>query len=225
MRKRRHIIRFRLYAVLLVVLVLAGLFLYLRYGQKHPKALLIEPTPILATRIRTLGELTTACFYGETVISASKPNSFSSSTLGSLARDGFGRDVDDHIVIIANGTVRAGIDLREMTGEDIIFSGDTVVVRLPSPRYLDVIINPSDFEVFAESGKWPQEEVSRLQETARRKILAEADAIKLKEAAYETATEAITDLLAACGYTCIRFVHPVPSLNPLVLEGFRPLRP
>lgn len=220
---RRHRIPFRLFAFLLVVLALAGLFLYLQYGQKYQKALLIDRTPIIATRIRALGELTTACFYGETVISASKPSSFSYSALGSLARDGLGRDVDDHLVIVANGTVRAGIDLQEMTAEDIRFSGDTVVVRLPLPKYLDVIINPSDFEVFAESGKWTQDEVSKLQENARRKFLADADAIHLKDAAYETATEAVTDLLAACGYTCIRFVHPVPTLDPPVLESFRPL--
>ncbi len=225
MSKRRHRIPFRLYAILLAGLVLIGLVFYLRNVQMDRKALTIDETPILATRIRALGELTTACFYGETVISESKPNAFSTTALGSLARDGLGRDVDDHLVIVANGTVRAGIDLREMTGEDILFSGDTVVVRLPFPRYLDVIINPSDFEVFAESGKWTQDEVSRLQETARRKIVSEADGVGLKETAYERATEAVTDLLAACGYTCIRFVHPVSSLNLPAPEGFRPLRP
>ena len=204
---RKIIVKITPAAVLLVGILIAALF-YLSGNRKGKHALTIDDTPVIVTKIRSLGELTTACYYDEIVLTGTKQNVFSSSPLGSIARDGFGKDVDDHLVIIAKGTVRAGIDLQEMTDDHIHFSGDTVFVRLPSPQYLDIIVNPSDFEVFAESGKWTHEQVTGLQNTARQRLLMGADHYGLKSKAYEGAMEAVTDLLLASGYTYIRFDHP-----------------
>lgn len=204
--------------ILLAALILAAILLFPRIKRTEKKGLTIDDTPVIVTKIQTLGELTTACYYDEMVLTGSKKNSFSSSPLGSLARDGFGKDVDDHLVIIAKGTVRAGVNLLEMSEEDIRFSGDTVIVRLPFPQYLDVIVNPSDFEVFAESGKWTQEQVASLQETARKRLVMEADHYGLKGKAYQGAMDAVTELLVASGYTYIRFDY-IPSYIKLPRYG------
>ena len=197
-------------AVLLAVVLLVGAILLTRGDGRVKRSLTIDDTPVIVTKIRSLGELTTACYYDEMVLSRTKQNAFSSTALGSLAREGLGKDVDDHLVLIAKGTVRAGVDLMDMTEEDIRFVGDTAYIRLPAPQYLDVIVNPSDFEVFAESGKWTHEEVTALQGSARQRLLMEADHAALKTKAYEGAMEAVTDLLAASGYTYIRYDH-IPS--------------
>ena len=194
-------------AILLVVLLLVGAFLLTRGVRQGKRPLTIDDTPVIVTKIRSLGELTTACYYDELVLSQTKPNAFSSTALGSLA-EGLGKDVDDHLVLIAKGTVRAGLDLMEMTEEDIRFVGDTAYIRLPAPQYLDVIVNPSDFEVFAETGKWTHEEISGLQETARTRLLMGADHYGLKSRAYAGAMDAVTELLAASGFSYIRFDHP-----------------
>ncbi len=204
---RKIIVKITPAAVLLAGILIAALF-YLPGSRKGRHTLTIDDTPVIVTKIRSLGELTTACYYDEIVLTGTKQNVFSSSPLGSIARDGFGKDVDDHLVIIAKGTVRAGIDLMEMTDDRIRFSGDTVFVRLPAPQYLDIIVNPSDFEVFAETGKWTHEQVTSLQNTARQRLLMGADHYGLKSKAYEGAMEAVTDLLVASGYTYIRFDHP-----------------
>ena len=205
---KRVIIKITPAAVLLAVLVVAAAFLLPRLGQRGRRALTIDDTPVIVTKIRSLGELTTACYYDEMVLTRSKPNAFSSSALGSLARDGFGKDVDDHLVVIAKGTVRAGLNLMDMTEDDIRFAGDTAYIRLPAPQYLDVIVNPSGFEVFAETGKWSHEEITGLQETARQRLLMGADHYGLKSKAYAGAVDAVTELLAASGFTHIRFDHP-----------------
>ena len=151
--EKKIIVKITPAAVLLAVLVfLAALFLT-RGDHRDKQALTIQDTPVIITKIRSLGELTTACYYDEMVLSRTKPNALSSTALGSLA-EGLGKDVDDHLVLIAKGTVRAGVDLMDMTEEDVRFVGDTAFIRLPAPQYLDVIVNPSDFEVFAETGKW-----------------------------------------------------------------------
>ena len=194
-------------AILLAVLVLLAALFLARGDRRDKQPLTIQDTPVIITKIRSLGELTTACYYDEMVLSRTKPNALSSTALGSLA-EGLGKDVDDHLVLIAKGTVRAGVDLMDMTEEDIRFVGDTAFIRLPAPQYLDVIVNPSDFEVFAETGKWTHEEVTSLQSTARQRLLMGADHYGLKSRAYAGAMDAVTELLVASGYTYIRFDHP-----------------
>ena len=206
--ERKIIVKITPAAVLLAALLLAAAILFTRDAQRAKRGLAIDDTPVIVTRIRSLGELTTACYYDEMVLAGSKQNAFSASPLGSLARDGFGKDVDDHLVIIAKGTVRAGVDLMDMKEEDVRFVGDTAYIRLPMPQYLDVIVNPSDFEVFAETGKWSHDEMTDLQDTARKRLLMGADHYGLKSKAYEGAMDAVTELLAASGYTYIRFDHP-----------------
>ena len=205
--EKRIVVKITPAAVLLAVLLLVGAFLLLRGVRQEKRALTIGDTPVIVTKIRSLGELTTACYYDEMVLSRTKQNAFSSSALGSLA-EGLGKDVGDHLVLIAKGTVRAGLDLMDMREEDVRFVGDTAWIRLPAPQYLDVIVNPSDFEVFAETGKWTHEEVTVLQETARTRLLMGADHYGLKSKAYAGAMDAVTELLAASGYTHIHFDHP-----------------
>ena len=194
-------------AVLLAVVLLVGVLVITREDGRGKRPLTIDNTPVIVTKIRSLGELTTACYYDEMVLTRTKQNALSSSALGSLA-EGLGKDVDDHLVLIAKGTVRAGVDLMDMTEEDIRFVGDTAYIRLPAPQYLDVIVNPSDFEVFAETGRWTHEEVTGLLETARTRLLMGADHYGLKSKAYAGAMDAVTELLAASGYTHIHFDHP-----------------
>ena len=205
--EKKIIVKITPAAVLLVVLLLVGAFLLHRGVRQEKRPLTIDDTPVIVSKIRSLGELTTACYYDEMVLSQNKPNAFSSSALGSLA-EGLGKDVDDHLVLIAKGTVRAGLDLMDMSEEDVRFVGDTAYIRLPAPQYLDVIVNPSDFEVFAETGKWTHEEITGLQETARTRLLMGADHYGLKSRAYAGAIDAVTELLVASGYTYIRFDHP-----------------
>ena len=205
--EKKIIVKITPAAVLLVVLVLVGAILLNRGVRQEKRPLTIDDTPVIVTKIRSLGELTTACYYDEMVLSRTKENAFSSSALGSLA-EGLGKDVDDHLVLIAKGTVRAGLDLMDMSEEDVRFVGDTAYIRLPAPQYLDVIVNPSDFEVFAETGKWTHEEITGLQETARTRLLMGADHYGLKSRAYAGAMDAVTELLVASGYTYIRFDHP-----------------
>ena len=205
--EKKIIVKITPAAVLLVVLLLVGAFLLHRGVRQEKRPLTIDDTPVIVTKIRSLGELTTACYYDEMVLSRTKENAFSSSALGSLA-EGLGKDVEDHLVLIAKGTVRAGLDLMDMSEEDVRFVGDTAYIRLPAPQYLDVIVNPSDFEVFAETGKWTHEEITGLQETARTRLLMGADHYGLKSRAYAGAMDAVTELLAASGFTYIRFDHP-----------------
>ncbi len=64
----------------------------------------------------------------------------------------------------------AGTDLFMLGENDIIVTGDSVSVRLPRARILDIIINPSDFSTFTETGEWSNDAVTRVKIKARRKM-------------------------------------------------------
>lgn len=200
-------------SVILLALIVLAFFLVRGRNARH-NTLRIQDTPSVVTRIRTLGELTTACFQDEFVITEAKTNPLSATPLGSIAREGFGKDLDDHLVFIVRGTVRCGIDFSRLRKEDLRLSGDTAFVKLPAPQYLDVILNPTDFEVFAESGRWTQEEVARLQDRARSRLLQEAAGSGLKKMARAGAEQAVSDLLRACSFKVILFSqeNPFPSV-------------
>ena len=55
-----------------------------------------------------------------------------------------------------------------MNKDDIAVSGDSVSVRLPQARILDMITNPSDFSTFTETGTWSNEAVTAVKLKARR---------------------------------------------------------
>ena len=99
--EKKIIVKITPAAVLLVVLLLVGAILFHRGIRLEKRSLAIDDTPVIITKIRSLGELTSACYYDEMVLSRTKQNAFSSTALGSLARDGLGKDVDDHLVLIA----------------------------------------------------------------------------------------------------------------------------
>ena len=65
--------------VLLAILVVAGLFLAGSLTQRRKHALTIDDTAVIVTKVRALGELTTACYYDEMVLTRSKPGALSTT--------------------------------------------------------------------------------------------------------------------------------------------------
>lgn len=74
--------------------------------------------------------------------------------------------LDTLAVVIARGTVNVGFDLSDLQEEDVRFSGDTLFVDLGEPVVLDVIINPSDYEIFDSVKDW--NDVARLPQVLKR---------------------------------------------------------
>ena len=62
---------------------------------------------------------------------------------------------DDHLIRIYYGTMRLGIDMKELTSDRITVSGDTVFLLLPPVRLLDErFIDEARTRAFHESGRW-----------------------------------------------------------------------
>ena len=130
----------------------------------------IENTPILIREIKEMAQLITITAYDEVVVDSAKasPLDLMKAITGiSLAPIS---PAYDRLVIVAKGKVMAGTDLKMMNENDIVVTEDSVSVRLPQARILDVIINPSDFSTFTETGSWTNDAVTALKLKARRKM-------------------------------------------------------
>ena len=77
--EKKIIVKITPAAVLMAVLVLVAAILLTRGDRRDKQPLTIDDTPVIVTKIRSLGQLTTACYYDEMVLTRSKQNSFSAS--------------------------------------------------------------------------------------------------------------------------------------------------
>jgi hypothetical protein len=74
----------------------------------------------------------------------------------------------DRIVIIARGSVQAGTNLRYLSENDIHVEEDSITVDLPPAEILEVIVNPSGFSTFSETGVWSPGAVNLVKAKAKR---------------------------------------------------------
>jgi hypothetical protein len=150
-------------SILLIIFLLQKIHWFPSFsGLFKSKPVIIEETPVLIKEIHNLSLLTTISMYDEIVM-----DSLKSKHLPSFP--GL-RPVPDKIVLIGKGTVTAGVDLKKINDNDVRIMKDSVMIRLPQPEIQSVIMNPSDFETFAEEGKWSPEEITQIKIRMRDKI-------------------------------------------------------
>lgn len=198
-------------AVVCLLLRLTGVF---RRDKAPVRGLKIRDTQTLVTQVREMSSLVTACYYGEVVQTARKQRSVNA----------FGASLplpEDEICIISRGKAKAGIDLSKLDDDALMLRGDTVLVRLPEPEIFEVILNPSDYEIFVEDGKWSHEEVMAIERRAKEVIRRDALAAGLPEKATGSALRQLDRLLRAFGFKEVILSPsflPLPAGEPPVRE-------
>ena len=177
-----------------VVLALV-LFLLLHLGVRRQRTLAIEQTETLVDQVRRIGELSSAGYYEELVLTDRDE-----SYLAEVKRaTGLNRLTgNDDFVIICKGRVRAGYDFTKMGPDDFSVSGDTLRLTLPPVEILDVVINPTDYELFA--GHRTHEETVGLVLQAKQRLRADAIRAGILDQAELSAESALRRLLDWMGY-------------------------
>jgi len=80
-----------------------------------------------------------------------------------------GRIYDDVLVRIYYGSLRLGVDLSELSEDDLTISGDSVKAELPPIKLLDEnFIDEARTQAFYEKGKWSDAAKSQLYKKAER---------------------------------------------------------
>lgn len=173
----------------------------------------IEQTLTIVEQVRATAEYGSVRFYDEFVVNYVKDNAVSKSGLNHLFKDNL--VPKDRMVLICKGTVRAGFDLKKVGEDDVRVKGDTLWVRLPKPEYLDVVLNPSDFEYFERTGNWSHYQDSRVKAHAKEQLLADADKNHLLEKAQQVGTTRLEAMLKKMGFgTVVLTVEPAQKAAP-----------
>lgn len=184
----RYLLPLTLLAIVLVLLLEPR-------RMQRSRELEIERTAAIVEQVRSIGELSSAGFYEELVLTDRDESYFSelmrASGLSRLTGSG-------DFVIICKGRVRAGFDLTKIQESDFTFSGDTLRLILPPVEILDVVLNPADYEHF--SGHRTHEETTGILLQAKQQLRADALREGILDQAELSAEAHLRRLLSAMGY-------------------------
>ena len=189
--------------IVVILLVLAGgAFAAYKFGLFDSKGeeLKIDKTANVVTEIKKISEFTSACFYEEIILTEKK----ASDNVTNKVTGFFGKKeavCKDEIVIIANGKVRAGFNLQNLKDENIVVKGDTLSINLPKVEIFDVIVNPSDFDIYIEEGKWSQDQVTKIENKAIERVKADAVKDGIMKKAEESGIKKLTEIFKTFGFS------------------------
>jgi hypothetical protein len=156
-----------------------------------PKETSIEPSALIIENVTPLAQLFSSTYYSEFPITEiKKTDAFFGLT-----------KTDNELILIAKGNCYAGTDLSKLSKDDIqITDSVSCTISLPSAEFLDVVMNPTDFEIYKEDGEWSSEEVKKLKEKAKDEIKEMAIKDEVLKKADERSIQMFTDLLKSLGY-------------------------
>ncbi len=202
----KYIFIFKLIVLLFVVGAVAGAFLY--FSSLNPfaglfgKELKIDKTANVITEVKKISKFTTACYYEEVALAERKANDVTDNTAGKYVASLFGKEnlVEDEICIIANGKVRAGYNFEKLADDAIKVSGDTLELKLPEVEIFDIIVNPSNFDIYVNEGDWSHEQVTELQNRAKGQIEDDAKKAGIIEKAKTSGREQLVNLFKTFGF-------------------------
>lgn len=156
----------------------------------------VDVRTVLVQQVRGASELTTAVFAMESVVPASRDRTLAGYTVGTTT-----------LLYMAYGEVRAGVDLSDMTPQNIQVDGDQITVTLPPPQILDSKIDVARSSVydydrgFLGLGPDVAPELQQLAQTETlAKIVEAACRENLLDEANVRAELVVTQLLSTAGY-------------------------
>jgi len=194
--------------IILVILLVVMIFIFRKmdlipsWKQVFSAApLTIDKTPVLIKEINELASLITVTGYDEVVVDSisADPAQVAIKSITGLPLNPFS-PLYRKLVLIAKGQVICGTDLKKMTDSSVRVFKDSVAVTIPRAEVLDVIINPSGFETFIETGDWSDQAIKAVKVKARNKMRDRAMQQQLTAKANQRAVMLMTSMLQASGF-------------------------
>ena len=124
-------------AMTLAVLAL-GVFLGLTVARWQGGGLRFEKTATIIQQVQTLSDLVTVKYVMQKVEFVDSPPG---STLGQFVQG------DNKVLLLAQGVVKAGIDLKKIAPGDVAISGKRLTISLPRPQITDAYLDDSQTKV------------------------------------------------------------------------------
>lgn len=167
----------------------------------------VDVQSIVVQQVQGMSELTTAKFTMQAVVPTSRDRTFAGYTVGSTT-----------LLYIAHGEVRAGIDLSQITRDNVQLSdGNSLTVQLPPPKIVDSKIDVNRSQVYDYDrgflGLGP-DAAPELQQLAQQQTLQQVVSSACNEGILEEANTraevAIRQLLTTAGYNTVTVLTQTP---------------
>ena len=195
--------------VLAIVLILSGIYFSHRY-QLLPsfstifsnQPVKIENSVILIKEINNLAQLITLSAYNEIAIDSVKKAGvlFNNPLIPGLINVPNLNPLEQKLILIGKGKILAGVNLAKLIPSDVFVENDSASLLLPKAEILQIILNPSGFEVFEETGDWTDAEVTAVKIKLRIKLVADALRQNILQKAAARAILIMENFLRAAGF-------------------------
>lgn len=148
----------------------------------------IDVTPEQIESIRAIGEWEFLSVSDEELVDTVRRGFFS----------------DDRLARIYYGTMRLGIDMRELTSDRITVSGDTVTILMPPIRLLDDnFIDEARTRAFHESGRWSADDREAMYRRAAARMKQKGLTQENIRSAETNADVQLRDMMKAMGFATV----------------------
>ncbi len=204
MIKTRLINAVFLLAIIAGLVVMFGFVLPRLHGLKPgPK---ISNTPVILQQVQTLSQLVTVKYVMEKVVICDDPSVMSYLPLG-----------ESHVLLVAHGIVKAGIDLSEIKAGDIQVteiskSKNKISIKLPPARVTDHYLDDNLTKVVERKTGLLRSFDKDLEQNARQQAVLDIDRAAREEGILKDAEERarlqLTNLFHELGYQDVEFRSP-----------------
>jgi hypothetical protein len=190
-------------ALVLGLIFAAWLALQIVRRPTQPK---FANTPAVVLQIQSLSELVTVKYIIEKVVFAEAPRT---TTIDQLLP---GRD--DKLILLAQGVVKAGVDLSKIRPEDVTTSGQTIRITVPRAVITDQYLDENATQVLDRRAGLLRSYDQKLEQQARQEALAQivraARKNGIEREANERAQQQLKTFLKSLGYQEVEVRSPAP---------------
>jgi len=175
-------------------------------GFLHPTPTIIPDPVTIINEARSLARLETIQYSIEKVITAES------------GQGSFGFLFGDRLLFVAHGTVIAGVDLSQLTSQDLRLDGNVLTVQLPEPEIFVATLDNDKSYVYDRQKGLLNSGVTDLETKARQaaeqEIAEAAISDGILSQAKLNAENYLTRLFKTLGYQEVIFIYPTPEDVP-----------
>ena len=202
-----------------ILLLVTGLFLLgLYFGLKLPRwfsakgATRTYDTPVLLQQVQTLSELVTVKYTLEKVeVWTDPPPAVLSLFAG-----------DNRVLLLAQGIVKAGIDLSKIKPADVQIHEKTITIKLPPAQITDCYLNDKETKVIERSQgtfrSFDKDLEQKIRNTALEDMRLGALRGGIRQEAEDRARKQLASFFTLMGFEKVEFPLNASTLSPLGME-------
>ena len=145
-------------ALLARAILCLGVYLGLTVARWRSGGLRVENTATIIQQVQTLSDLVTVKYVMQKVEFLDSPPG---TTLGMFVQG------DNKVWLLAQGIVKAGIDLKKIKADDVAISGKSLTIKLPKPQITDAYLDETQTKVIERTTGFLRSLDKDLEQTTR----------------------------------------------------------